>query len=66
MELLGRKTSGSGLEIRKYVRRDSSRWPRVTFCPQNLALSLPTSGSRSVGIRSLLADSGHGICCFLL
>jgi hypothetical protein len=25
MELLGRKTSGSGLEIRKYVRRDSSR-----------------------------------------
>jgi hypothetical protein len=25
-ELLGRKSSGSGLEIREYGRRDSSRW----------------------------------------
>jgi hypothetical protein len=28
-ELLERKRSGSGLEIREYGRRDSSRWPRA-------------------------------------
>jgi hypothetical protein len=27
-ELLGRKSSGSGLDIREYGRRDLSRWPR--------------------------------------
>jgi hypothetical protein len=26
-ELLGRNSSGSGLERREYGRRDSSRWP---------------------------------------
>jgi hypothetical protein len=26
-ELLGRKSSGSGLESREYGRRDPSRWP---------------------------------------
>jgi hypothetical protein len=30
-ELLGRKSSGSGLEIREYGHRDSSRWPRGTL-----------------------------------
>jgi hypothetical protein len=30
-ELLERKSSGSGLEIRKYGRRDPSRWPRAPF-----------------------------------
>jgi hypothetical protein len=29
-ELLGRKNSGSRLEIREYGRRDPSRWPRGT------------------------------------
>jgi hypothetical protein len=33
-ELLGRKSSGSGLESREYGRRDSSRWPRDTLYPQ--------------------------------
>jgi hypothetical protein len=27
-ELLERKSSGSGLEIREYGRRDPSRWPQ--------------------------------------
>jgi hypothetical protein len=27
-EALGRENSGSGLENRKYVLRDTSRWPR--------------------------------------
>jgi hypothetical protein len=33
-ELLGRNSSGSGLEIREYGCRDSSRWPRGTLYPQ--------------------------------
>jgi hypothetical protein len=46
-ELLGRKSSGSGLENREYSRGDPSR---DTFYPQKLALTSPTSGGRSVGI----------------
>jgi hypothetical protein len=49
-ELLESKSSGCGLEIREYDRGDPSRWPRDTFYPQKLALTLPTSGGRSVGI----------------
>jgi hypothetical protein len=49
-ELLGRKSSGSGLEIWEYGRRDPSRWSRGTLCQQTLAQTLPTSGGRSVGI----------------
>jgi hypothetical protein len=50
-ELLGRKSSGSGLEDREYGRRDPSRLPRGTPSnAQKLALTLPTNGGRSVGI----------------
>jgi hypothetical protein len=49
-ELLGRKSSGSGLESREYGGRDTSRLPRGTLYPQKLELTLPTSGGRSVGI----------------
>jgi hypothetical protein len=49
-ELRGRKSSSSGVEIREYGRRDSSRWPLGTLHPQTLALTSPTSGDRSVGI----------------
>jgi hypothetical protein len=49
-ELLGRKSSGSGLEIREYGRRDSSRWPRGTLYQQKLALISLTGGGRLVGI----------------
>jgi hypothetical protein len=49
-ELLERKSSGSGLEIREYGRRDPSRWPRGTLYPQKLAPTWPTSGGLSVGI----------------
>jgi hypothetical protein len=49
-ELLGRKSSGSGLENREYGRRNQSRWPRDTVYPQKLALTSPTSGVRLVGI----------------
>jgi hypothetical protein len=49
-ELLGRNSSGSGLENREYGRRDSSRWQRGTLYPQQLTLTSSTSGGRSVGI----------------
>jgi hypothetical protein len=49
-ELLGRKSSGSGLENREYGRRDSSRLSRGTLCPEKLSLSSPTSAGCSVGI----------------
>jgi hypothetical protein len=49
-ELLGSKSSGSGLQNRDYGRRDLSRWPHGTLYPQKLALTSPTSGGRSVSI----------------
>jgi hypothetical protein len=49
-ELLGTKSSGSGLEIREYGRKDPSRWQRSTLFPQKLALNSSTRGGRSVGI----------------
>jgi hypothetical protein len=49
-ELLGRKSSGSGLENRDYGHRDPSRWKRGTICPQKLVLTSPTRDVCSVGI----------------
>jgi hypothetical protein len=49
-ELRERKNSGSGLQNREYRRRDPLCLPRNTLYSQNLALTSPTSGSRSVGI----------------
>jgi hypothetical protein len=49
-ELLGRKSSGTSLEIREYGRRDPSRSSRGNLYSQKLTLTSPTSGGRSVGI----------------
>jgi hypothetical protein len=49
-ELLGRKSSVSGLESREYGLGDPLRLPPLYL--QNLALTSPTSGGRSVGIVS--------------
>jgi hypothetical protein len=49
-EILERKSSDSGLEIREYCKRDPSRWPRGTLYPLKLALTSQTSGGRSVGV----------------
>jgi hypothetical protein len=49
-ELLGRKSSGFGLERRAYCRRDPSRSPSGTFCLQKLALTSSTSGDRSAEV----------------
>jgi hypothetical protein len=51
-ELLKRKSSGSGLEIRKYGRRDPSRWPRV--------------GGRSVGIVRSRTEATEFVCLFFV
>jgi hypothetical protein len=63
-ELLGRKSSGSGLDSREYGRKDPSRWPRGTRYPWTLALTSPTSGGRSVGIVSSRTKATE--LCFLL
>jgi hypothetical protein len=50
-ELLGRKSSCSGLESREYVRRGSAKLTtRHPSIRKKLALTSPTSGGRSVGI----------------
>jgi hypothetical protein len=49
-ELLERKSSGSGLEIREYGLGDPPLSPRGTLYPQKLALTSTTSGGRSAGI----------------
>jgi hypothetical protein len=49
-ELLGRKSSGFGLESREYGRRNLLRWPRGTLYLQMLALISTISGGRLVGV----------------
>jgi hypothetical protein len=43
-EMLGRKSSGSGLENREYGSGNSLRRPRDTLYPKELALTSETSG----------------------
>jgi hypothetical protein len=49
-EPLGRKSSGSSLEIGEYGRGDPSHRPGGTLYLQKLALTSPTKGGRLVGI----------------
>jgi hypothetical protein len=53
-ELLGRKSSGSGLENREYCRKDPYLWPRDM---QNLALTSLTSGGLSFSIVCLQTEA---------
>jgi hypothetical protein len=55
--LLGSNSSSSGLENRDYGRGVPLRWPRDTLYPKKLALTSPTSGSRSVRIIRLRAKT---------
>jgi hypothetical protein len=68
MELVEMSTGSSfcsGLENRKYYRRDPSRWPRGTLYPQKLALTMTTSCDHSVGIvRSRTQATEFSCFCF--
>jgi hypothetical protein len=61
-ELLGRNSSGLRLEIREYGRGDPFRWLRGTLYTQNLALTSPTSGGRSVGIVRSRTKATEFVC----
>jgi hypothetical protein len=58
-ELLRRKSSDSGLEIRGYGRRDPSLWQRGTLYPQKIDTNF--ADKRLLGRDSSLADWGHGV-----
>jgi hypothetical protein len=62
-----KKTNGSGVEIWEYGCKDPLCWPRNTLSPRKLALTSPTSGGRSVVVRS--RTKSHGVWlffCFLI
>jgi hypothetical protein len=62
-ELLGRKSSGSGLENREYGHEDRLYWPRDTP-PANVGANFADK-RRSLSQHTSLTNSDHGIC-FLL
>jgi hypothetical protein len=56
-ELLGRKSSGSGLENREYGSRESVTL--TTWLPPFIKVGTNFTDKRSLGRYSLLVDSGH-------
>jgi hypothetical protein len=64
-ELLGRNSSGSGLENWEYGCGDLLRWPHNTLYPQKLALTSPTCGGRSVGIVSVRTKTTEFVGLFV-
>jgi hypothetical protein len=65
-ELLGRNSSGSGLENWEHGRGDPLRWPGDTLYQQKLALTSPKLGGRSVGIVRLRTKATELVFFFCL
>jgi hypothetical protein len=66
-ELLGRKSSGCGLDSREYGRRDPLRWPRDILYPQKLALNKQRSLGRQTRYNQKpMSIIGVWFCCFLV
>jgi hypothetical protein len=63
-ELLGRKSSGSGLESQEYGSRDPPRSPRDTAISAKFGTNFDDK-RRSLGRCSSLVDSGHGIISYI-
>jgi hypothetical protein len=64
-ELLGRKSSSSGLEDRDHGRKVYCRADYVTpLYPQKSGLTSSTSGGRSVGIVRLRTQDTEYVCLF--
>jgi hypothetical protein len=59
-ELLGRKSSGSGLETREYGRRDPLCWLCDSPLPEKVETNF-VGKRRWLGRYRSLADSGHGV-----
>jgi hypothetical protein len=64
-ELLGRKSSGSGLEIREYGRRDVTLTTWHPLSAKKLALTSLTSGGHSVCIVRLQTEATEFFYYFL-
>jgi hypothetical protein len=63
-ELLVKNSSGSRIENREYARGDQLLSPRDILYPQELALTSPTSGGRSVDIVRLRTKATEFVCLF--
>jgi hypothetical protein len=65
-ELLGRNSSGSGLENREYGHIDPLRWPCDALYSHKLAVISPISGGRAVGIVRLRTKATEFVRVFFV
>jgi hypothetical protein len=65
-QLLGRNSSGYGLESREYGRRDSSRWPRGTLYPQRVGTNFADKRQSLGRIVRLKIEATEFVCYCIL